>query len=154
MILRYADGHRVVVEALDGITEAELDRRWAPGAWTPREILHHLADSEMTSAIRLRCLLVEDNPAIDGYDEGAFARRLTQDRPLAASLAALDAARRTTGELLERMSDADWARAGTHSESGPYSAEDWLRIYATHAHDHAEQIRAARRAVASNAPER
>jgi hypothetical protein len=43
-------------------------------------------------------------------------------------------------ELLDRMTDADWARSGTHAESGPYSAEDWLQIYAAHAHDHAAQI--------------
>jgi isopenicillin N synthase-like dioxygenase len=35
-------------------------------------------------------------------------------------------------------------RAGTHTESGRYSVEDWLRIYAAHAHNHAAQIRRAR----------
>ncbi len=44
------------------------------------------------------------------------------------------------------MSDADWSRAGTHSESGRYTAEDWLRIYADHAHNHAAQIRRLREA--------
>ncbi len=38
------------------------------------------------------------------------------------------------------MSDEDWSRCGWHSESGLYSAETWLRIYADHAHNHAEQI--------------
>ena len=42
------------------------------------------------------------------------------------------------------MTDADWSRAGTHSESGRYTAEDWLRIYADHAHNHAAQIRRLR----------
>ncbi len=54
---------------------------------------------------------------------------------------------RDTAELLDRMTDADWARQGTHSESGPYGVEDWLRIYAGHAHDHANQIRRAREAA-------
>ena len=40
-------------------------------------------------------------------------------------------------------SDADFARTGTHAESGPYGVEDWLRIYARHAHEHADQIRRA-----------
>jgi hypothetical protein len=39
------------------------------------------------------------------------------------------------------MTEADWQRAGTHSDSGPYSTERLLQTYAAHAHDHAAQIR-------------
>ena len=55
LITRYRDGHRVVMDALKGITEEELDRS-ASGEWTPRQTAHHLADSEMMSAIRIRRL--------------------------------------------------------------------------------------------------
>src|SRR5689334_9282171 len=67
LIEQYRDGHRVVLEALQGCTEAELDVRPAADDWTPREIVHHLADSEMTSAIRVRRLLAEEHPVIAGY---------------------------------------------------------------------------------------
>ena len=144
LVAQYKAGYDTVADAVAGITETELDARPAPGKWSPREIVHHLADSEMTAAIRLRLLLAEGSPAIQGYDQDEFARRLHYDRPIAASLAALQAARATTGELLDRMSEADWGRAGTHSEIGPYPATRWLEIYAVHAHQHAEQIRAAR----------
>jgi hypothetical protein len=147
LLKRYRDGHRVVVDALEGITAAELDRRPAPDEWTAREIVHHLADSEMTSAIRLRKLLAEANPVIYGYDEAEFARRFTFDRPLEASLDALAATRATTAEIVERIGEADWRRTGWHTESGPYGVETWLEIYASHAHDHADQIRRARGAV-------
>src|SRR5437899_5064961 len=143
LIQQYRQGHSVVVEALAGITQAELDARQA--GWTAREVVHHLADSEMTSAIRLRRLLAEDHPVIGGYDEETFARVLGYaERPIEAALDAFSAARRTTAEILARMTEADWAREGTHSESGRYTAEDWLQIYATHGHDHAEQIQLAR----------
>jgi hypothetical protein len=98
----------------------------------------------MTSAIRLRRLLAEDRPLIQGYDENAFARRLHYDRPIRASLNAFKAARETTADLLDCMTEADWAREGTHSENGRYSVERWLEIYAAHAHNHAEQIHKAR----------
>lgn len=144
LVEQYRQGYAAVVSALDGISEAELDRRPAPGKWTAREIVHHLADSEMTSAIRLRRLIAEDNPVIVGYDQEEFARRLRYDRPIAASLGALEAARATTCEILDRLTDAEWQRTGTHSESGPYSVITWLEIYAVHAHDHGDQIRRAR----------
>jgi DinB superfamily len=143
LIQQYRDGYRVVVEALDGVTEDELDRS-ATGDWTPREIAHHLADSEMMSAIRIRRLLAEPEPVIYGYDEKAFAERLTGDRPIQPSLEAMRWARETCAQLLERMTDDDWRIVGTHTESGRYSTEEWLRIYASHAHDHAAQITRAR----------
>lgn len=144
LIARYKDGPRVVAEALTGATDAELDARPAPGKWSAREIVHHLADSEMTSAIRLRLLLAEERAAIRSYDQEEFARRLYYDRPIAASLQAFEAARRSTSELLDRMSDADWAKEGSHPEHARYGAERWLEVYAPHAHNHAEQIARAR----------
>lgn len=147
LIARYKDGYRVVAEALEGAGETELDARPAPGKWSTREIVHHLADSEMTSAVRLRLLLAEDRAAIRAYDQEAFARRLHYDRPIAGSLRAFEAARSSTGELLDRMSDSDWTKEGTHPEHPRYSVERWLEIYADHAHNHADQIRRARAAA-------
>jgi hypothetical protein len=43
------------------------------------------------------------------------------------------------------LSEDEWAREGTHSESGRYTMDDWLEIYAAHAHDHAAQILKTRR---------
>ena len=144
LINQYKDGYRVVTEALVGATDEDLDAHPAPGKWSAREIVHHLADSEMTSAIRLRKLIAEDNPNIAGYDEAEFARRLYYDRPIEPSLGAFKAARVTTAAILERMTEEEWSREGTHSEVGRYSVDRWLEIYAVHAHDHAGQIRIAR----------
>ena len=146
LIAQYRDGYAAVAEALLKITSEELDARPAPNRWTAREIVHHLADSEMTSAIRLRRLLAEDKPHIAGYDQEEFARRLHYERPHESSLEAFRYARMTTAELLECLQPADWLREGTHSESGRYSVETWLRIYADHAHKHARQIMEARAA--------
>ena len=150
LIAQYRDGYSAVAEALLKITPEELDARPAPNRWTAREIVHHLADSEMTSAIRLRRLLAEDHPQIQGYDQEEFARRLHYERPHQASLEAFRYARTTTAELLECLQPADWLREGTHSESGRYTVETWLRIYAEHAHKHARQIREARAAAVPN----
>ena len=86
LIAQYQDGYRVVAEVLLKITPEELDASPAPGKWTVRQIVHHLADSEMTAAIRFRLLLAEDRPAIKGYDQDRFATLLHYDRPHEASL--------------------------------------------------------------------
>jgi len=93
--------------------------------------------------------LAEDEPRIDGYDEAEFARRLRYDRPIEASLAVFRAVRESSAELLGRINESDWQRHGVHSESGDYSVETWLEIYAAHAFDHADQIRRARSSAAN-----
>ena len=123
LIARYRAGYEQVRLALEGCSDGDLDRRPGPGRWTAREIVHHLADSEMTSAIRLRCLIAEDAATIHGYDQDEFARRLFYDRPIAASLSAFKAARESTVEILERLAPEQWNRQGTHTESGAYGVE-------------------------------
>src|SRR5690348_6791513 len=144
LIAQYADGYRVVAEALVKITPEELDTPPAPGKWTPRQIVHHLADSEMTAAVRFRLLVAEDRPAIKGYDQDRFAERLHYERSHEASLELFRASRAATADLMACLSEADWLREGTHTEVGRFGLDTWLRIYAPHAHRHADQIRVAR----------
>ncbi|HEU0129449.1 MAG TPA: DinB family protein [Mycobacteriales bacterium] len=140
LVERYRGGYAAFAAAVAGAGD-RLDRPAPDGGWTGRQVVHHLADSELTSALRLRRLLAEDAPVIAGYDENAFARVLRYDRPVDAALRAVEAARATSAELLGLLTEAEWARAGTHTESGPYGVEDWLRTYAAHPYDHAEQLR-------------
>jgi hypothetical protein len=144
LIAQYKDGYSVVVAALLKITPEELDATPAPGKWSARQIVHHLADSEMTAAVRFRLLVAEDAPAIKGYDQEVFAGRLHYERPHEASLELFRAARASTAELMGCLSEADWLREGTHTEVGRFGLDTWLRIYAPHAHKHADQIRIAR----------
>ena len=143
LVERYRHGIAAVERALKDISEEELDRR-TDDNWSSRMVVHHLADSETNSYVRLRQLLAQDDAQLQGYDEAAFARLLHYDRPMETSLAVFEAVRASSGELLEHLSEDDWSRAGTHSESGPYSVEDWLAIYADHAEAHADQITRAR----------
>jgi hypothetical protein len=152
LISQYAAGYDEVAKSLDGFPSDEMTAHPIPGKWSACEIVQHLADSEMTSAIRLRLLLVEDRPVIHGYDQDAFAVRLNYNkRDIAPALDALRAARMTTVQLLKIMSDEDWKREGEHTESGRYTAEDWLKIYAAHAHNHAAQIRRLNEAINAGA---
>ena len=141
LIAQYEAGYEEVAAALKGFPRGALTAHPLPGKWSAAEIVHHLADSESTSALRIRKLLVEEHPIIQGYDQELYAKRLRYDeRDIAPSLEAFRAARATTAQLLPTLTDADWAREGWHTESGRYSAEMWLRIYAAHAHNHAAQI--------------
>jgi hypothetical protein len=147
LIERYRAGAAEVesaVAATLALGPDAIDRRPAPDEWSARQVVHHLADSETMSATRIRRLVADQDPVlIQGYDEPVWATRLHYDRPIEGSLALVRAVRDATADLLDSMSEADWAREGTHSESGLYSADHWLEIYASHCHEHADQIRRA-----------
>ena len=148
LVAQYKAGYDEVAESLEGFPEEQPSAHPIPGKWSAREIVQHLADSEMNSAIRLRKLLTEDAPQIQGYDQESYAARLRyNERDIAPALDALRGARATTAQLLDSMTEEDWSREGTHSESGRYTARDWLSIYAAHAHNHAAQIRRLREAL-------
>ena len=141
LIQQYRDGYGQVARSLDGFPAGKLTARPFTGKWTAAEIVHHLADSEMTSAIRIRKLLAEPFPVIQAYDQERFAEVMHyQERPIEPSLQAFRYARESTAQLFEHMSEPDWRKLGWHSEAGSYHTERWLEIYAAHAHGHAEQI--------------
>jgi len=147
LIELYRGGYAAIAEALLKITPEELDFKPGPGKWSVREIIHHLADSEMTAAVRLRLLIAEDRPTLHGYDQDEFARRLYYDRPHEVSLELFRFARESTADILDRLTPTEWVREGTHTEAGPYGVEAWLKTYSQHAHKHARQIRVARDAA-------
>jgi hypothetical protein len=150
LIAQYKAGYDEVVDSLKDFPTDSLTAHPIPGKWSAREIIHHLADSETVSGIRLRRLLSEDHPVIQGYDQDEYASLFKyNEREVAPALEALHAARATAAQLFERMSDEDWKREGIHSEHGRYTVEDWLTIYAAHARNHAMQIRALRAALDS-----
>jgi hypothetical protein len=149
LIEQYADGYTEVVKSLEGFPENRLTAHPIEGKWSACEIVQHLADSEMTSAIRIRKLIAQERPAIESYDQEAFAERLKyNERDIEPALEALRGARSSTSQLLRMMTEEDWKREGSHPEHPKYTAEDWLRIYAAHAHNHAAQIRRLRDALA------
>jgi DinB superfamily len=142
---RFATGFAAVADALDGASDEDLDRRGPSGGWSAREVAHHLADSESMAYVRLRRLIAEDDPVIAGYDEPEWASRLHYERPIETSIEVLQAVRGASQQLLMALTAGEWERRGTHSESGEYSVDHWLDIYSAHSHDHADQIRRARR---------
>ena len=148
LIKQYAEGYAEVQKSLEGFPENRLTAHPIEGKWSACEIVQHLADSEMTSAIRLRRLLAEDRPAIQNYDQDDYAARLKyNERDMQPALDALRGARSSTAQLLRMMSEEDWQREGSHPEHASYTAEDWLKIYAAHAHNHASQIQRLREAL-------
>jgi hypothetical protein len=126
----------------EALQESDLDKSDGEG-WTPRQVVHHLADSEAQSYARLRRLVAEPGSTIQGYDEGKWAESATlgyRDLPIELSLNVFRAVRASSLMILRRLTPEQLKNSGTHTESGEYSIESWVKSYTNHPTDHAQQI--------------
>ena len=141
LVAQYASGPKRLADALARVPKEALQWRPQPGKWSVHEVIVHCADSETNAALRIRYLLAEKEPLVVGYDQDEWARLFDyHSQPLEESLAVTAAARSRTLPLLRAMTEPQWGKQGRHTDSGPYTPEDWLRIYAAHLEGHARQI--------------
>ena len=138
----YERGPLELLMAWKSVPEGAQHFRPSPDAWSAHEIVCHCADAETIGATRIRLLVAEHEPSIAGYDQDEWVDTFTYaDLKAETALAVISAVRRWTVPLLKQISDEKWQATGTHSESGTYTASDWLEANSVHLRDHAEQIR-------------
>jgi hypothetical protein len=113
----------------------------APGKWAIRDVVAHLADSELVGGVRLRMVLSHDRPTIVGYDQDLWAERLRyREVDVRDALEQFSMLRRRNMRLWESLGPADLARVGRHSERGEESLGHMRKLYAAHDVLHLRQL--------------
>src|SRR5258708_16046009 len=144
---RFRRGPELLAVVLTGVYGDETDFATAPGKWSIRQLIAHLADSEMVGAQRFRQVIAEDNPALGAFDQDAWARNLDYARKQPKqSLESFRRVRAENYELLKSLPDSAFESTGGHSERGPLTPWQLLGIYADHAERHSRQMQANREA--------
>ncbi|MFC4099249.1 YfiT family bacillithiol transferase [Paenibacillus xanthanilyticus] len=128
--------------AVEGLSEEQLDTPYRDGGWTVRQVVHHVADSHMNSLTRFKLALTEEQPTIKPYAEDRWAELADAKRaPIELSLHLIEALHERWVLLLESMTEAEYARAFYHPESGETVPLDRnLGLYAWHGNHHAAHI--------------
>ena len=130
-----------LTEHTRGMPDRTLRQEEAPGKWSVIEVIQHLADSDLVFGFRLRMILTEDQPPLQGYDQDAWARACRYGKvPLDTALDQLRGVRATNLYVLRGLSPGDFARVGLHSERGSESAGFLLRLMGGHDLVHRRQI--------------
>lgn len=142
-IEQYGHGFDLLTAALAEIPKEVWGVRPEPNEWSVHEIVVHMADSELMSALRVRKLIVEPGSTLMGYEEAKWADALNYKKQSAEdALQIIKLARQTTYHLLKTLPDEVFTHSVTHPEySEPYTFERWLNLYARHIPDHIEQIK-------------
>jgi hypothetical protein len=145
LLERFRRGGELVATATTGCAGTELDFRPTPDKWTIRQVVSHLADSELVIGMRFRQTIAEDNPTLIWYDEKAWADKLDWNRrKLSVSIEAIRRNRNETYEILKSQPEEAWSRPANHSQFGATTLGEMLRAYAEHVENHVNQIRGLR----------
>lgn len=136
-----ADLDRTTPALLDPLTEAQAGHRYAPGKWSVREVVGHVADAERVFAYRALTIARGDRTALPGFEENEWAAVSNADsRSLADLVGELHAVRAASLALFRGFGAAEWERAGT--ASGKHLAVRALPyIIAGHERHHVEVLR-------------
>jgi hypothetical protein len=127
-----------------GRTDEDLNKNYGPGKWTARQVIHHLADAHVHAYVRVRYIATADNPAVQSYDQDAWAKLPDAcTGPVAPSLEILKGIHARWAAFLTALPEEAFSRTGVHSERGPVSLDDLLRIYSGHGEKHLGHIRTA-----------
>jgi hypothetical protein len=137
VIDRYERGGRLLTLAVEGLTPAQGRERVGPGTWSISELVAHMLDSDLVGIDRMKRVIAEDNPTLQAYDENAWIDRLdSRSMPMAEAAALFAANRRWMARILRRCTEADFARAGMHTEDGPKTLAKLLVGYVSHLDGH------------------
>jgi hypothetical protein len=133
--------------SLSGWSEQQLERRYRPGGWTARQVVHHLADSHMNSFIRMKLALTEEQPVIKPYAEELWAELPdTKAWPVEGSIVLLEQLHARWAALLHTLDEAAWQRSFTHPELGTVRLYENAALYAWHGQHHLAHIQLAAKA--------
>ena len=134
--------------AIDGLSPESLNTPEAAGKWSVRDVVQHLADSELVGGYRFRMILAHDRPTLSGYDQDLWASRLRYaEVDVRTALEDFTRLRQSNLRLLERTSPAERERVGIHTERGEESIAQLIPTYAGHDIVHLRQIARILRAV-------
>ncbi len=127
---------------LRGFSSERIDAQPAPGKWSLREVLCHMADCEVAWGWRLRQAYAEHNPALQGFEQDAWARAYggagyTAD----AALSSWRASRGWNLAFIDGLSEQDKARPAVHSSAGPITLWTLVKIAAGHDLHHLAALR-------------
>ena len=145
LLERFRRGPELLAVVLTGVFGEEEDFTTAPGKWSIREIIAHVADAEMVMAHRFRQVIAEDNPTIVAFDQDAWARNLDyRHRKPKQSLESFRRLRAENHELLKSQPENAFGRTGNHTERGAVTLLQILEGAAGHAEAHARQMQQIR----------
>jgi hypothetical protein len=147
LISRYAAAPRQLRAAVTTLDARALNSCGGGSDWSARQIVHHIADSEVMGAVRIRQVLAEHEPHFSVYDQDAWAAAFhyadRDETELNRDLDLFTLLRSGTERLLRAAPPERWQAVGLHPERGRMTLRQLVTLYADHADGHLAQLKRA-----------
>jgi hypothetical protein len=126
------------VERFAVVFSLSMDKKPADGGWTASQCLAHLADAEISLALRMRMMLTSEGYKFSSWDEDAFAV-IKLDRDPKTSIDSFTSLRRGNIEILQSLSESQLARTGTRPNGEQITILNYVSMMSRHVRAHLEQ---------------
>lgn len=130
-------------ETVDSITDEELNKTYRDGSWTVRELVHHIADSQLNMYQRLKLALTDDSPTVPAFDEEKWAVQPDTTLPVESSLKMLEGINERIVSLGRHLSEEQLTRTFIHQVNGPITVATKVAKLAWHEEHHLAHIKIA-----------
>ncbi len=132
---------RVAAE-IEELSEDELRRRPAEGAWSLKEICGHLRDDSEVWRRRLGMMIAETDPVLPAYDQEAMVREHAyQDAEITTVLGEFKRLRLEIVDMLSKLAPDGWERPGQHPDWGRLTIRQGMERMIRHTEGHLDQVR-------------
>ena len=142
-----------VPSELAGLSDATSALKPAPEKWSPKEELGHLLDSAANNHQRIVRTLIEDQPAMPGYEQQRWVQvHCYQQRDWRELIDLWAALNRQLLTAVASVTDSGWKRTCTIAGSEPVTLRFVLEDYLAHMSHHLAHIKSASHATRGEKP--
>lgn len=130
-------------ETVANLSDAELNKTYREGSWNVRQLVHHIADSQLNMYQRLKLALTDDNPTVPAFDEEKWAIQPDTKLPVESSIKMLEGINERIVELGKHLSEEQLNRTFTHQVNGAIKVATKVAKLAWHEEHHLAHIKIA-----------
>lgn len=130
-------------ETVDSLNDEELSRTYRDGSWNVRQLVHHIADSQLNMYQRLKLALTDENPTVPGFDEEKWAIQPDTKLPVESSIKMLEGINERIVSLGQNLTEEQLNRVFTHQTNGEITVAAKVAKLSWHEEHHLAHIKIA-----------
>ncbi|WP_411955285.1 YfiT family bacillithiol transferase [Alkalibacillus sp. S2W] len=130
-------------ETVEGLSESDLEKTYREGSYNVRQLVHHIADSQLNMYQRLKMVLTDNNPTVPAFDQDEWAVQPDTKLSVESSIKMLEGINERIVALGKSISEDELSRVFTRADEGEISVATKLAKLSWHEEHHLEHIKIA-----------
>lgn len=128
---------------VDGLDSEDLNKTYREGSWNVRQLVHHIADSQVNMYQRLKLALTDDNPSVTPFIQDEWVKFPDSELPIECSVKLLEGINERIVAIGQGLNEAQLKRVFTLNDNGEISVAKKIAKLSWHENHHLEHIKIA-----------